>query len=196
MSFGERVGPTHMARLTAYTFTTLNGFYKRPGEDISWHTHGEEEARYSVESLAGQSTLLFGRRTYDQMASFWPTPLAAEQFPEVAKGMNRADKIVFSRTPFTPGWEGTRCISGDIIDEVRKLKETAERDMTILGSGSIVSLLADNGLVDGHEIMIDPVALGQGSTLFDGITHTLRFRLTDTRVFASGTVLLSLTPDQ
>jgi dihydrofolate reductase len=195
MSLSQRVSLTDMARLTAYTFTTLNGFYKGPGDDISWHTHGDEEAQYSVDSLAEQGTLLFGRKTYEQMANFWPTPMAAEQYPEVAKGMNRADKIVFSRTPFTPEWEGTRCISGDIVAEVRKLKETADKDMIILGSGSIVSLFADNGLIDGHQIMIDPVAIGQGTPLFDSITHTLRFRLTDSRVFSSGTVLLSLAPE-
>lgn len=184
-----------MARLTAYTFTTLNGFYKGPGEDISWHTHGEEEAQFSVESLADENILLFGRRTYEQMASFWPTPMAAEQFPEVAAGMNRANKIVFSRAAFLAEWAGTRCVSGDIVAEVRKLKETADKDMTILGSGSIISLFADNGLIDSHQIMIDPVAIGRGAPLFEGISHTLRFRLTDSRVFSSGTVLLSLTPD-
>jgi dihydrofolate reductase len=184
-----------MARLTAYTFTTLNGFYKGPGDDYSWHTHGEEEAQYSVDSLAGESTLLFGHKTYDEMAGFWPSPMAAEQFPGVAEGMNKADKIVFSRTPFTPEWEGTRCISGDIVEEVRKLKATAGKDMTILGSGSIVRLFADHGLIDGHEIMIDPVVLGDGATLFAGITRTINFRVTGSRVFGSGTVLLSLTPD-
>jgi dihydrofolate reductase len=184
-----------MAQLTAYTFTTLNGFFKGPGEDISWHTHGEEEAQYSVDSLAGGSTLLFGRRTYEGMAGFWPTPAAAEQFPEVAEGMNRADKIVFSRTPFTPEWEGTRCISGDIVAEVRTLKETSDRDLTILGSGSIVRLFADNGLIDTYEVMIDPVAIGDGATLFGGISGTLRFRVTGSRVFRSGTVLLTLTPE-
>jgi dihydrofolate reductase len=186
--------PSGMAQLTAYTFTTLNGFFKGPGEDISWHTHGEEEAQYSVDSLAGGSTLLFGRRTYEGMVGFWPTPAAAEQFPEVAEGMNRADKIVFSRTPFTPEWEGTRCISGDIVAEVRTLKETSDRDLTILGSGSIVRLFADNGLIDTYEVMIDPVAIGDGATLFAGISGTLRFRVTGSRVFRSGTVLLTLTP--
>lgn len=183
-----------MARLTAYTFLTLNGFYKGPDEDIGWHTHGAEEAEYSVDSLAGGSTLLFGRRTYEQMASFWPSPEAASQFPGVAEGMNKADKIVFSRTPFTPEWQGTRCISGDIVAEVRRLKATAAGDMTILGSGTIVGLLADEGLIDGHEIMIDPVALGEGSTLFQGLTRRLDFHLTNIRVFPSGTILLSLTP--
>jgi len=183
-----------MARLTAFTFTTLNGFYKGPGDDYSWHTHGGEEAEYAADSLAGGGTLLFGHRTYDDMASFWPSPMAAEQFPEVAAGMNRADKIVFSHTPFTPEWDGTRCVSGDIVEEVRKLKASADDDMAILGSGSIVGLFADHGLIDSHQIMIDPVVIGDGATLFAGITRTIGFQVTDSRVFASGTVLLSLTP--
>lgn len=182
-----------MACLTTYTFTTLNGFYKGPDEDISWHAHGHEEAQYSVDSLAEGNILLFGRRTYEQMAAFWPTKQAAEQFPQVADGMNRAEKIVFSRTPFAPAWERTRCISGDVVAEVRSMKQ-AGGDMTVLGSGSIVRLLADHGLVDQYEIMVDPVAIGRGSSLFDGIERKLELQLVDHRVFESGTVLLRFTP--
>ncbi|MEW5959613.1 MAG: dihydrofolate reductase, partial [Chloroflexota bacterium] len=79
-----------MRKLTAYNFLTLNGFFKGPNEDTNWHTHGEEEAKYSEESLAQDNILLFGRKTYEMMASFWPTPQAKELFPKVAAGMNKA----------------------------------------------------------------------------------------------------------
>lgn len=183
-----------MGRLSAYTFTTINGFFKGPDDDTSWHTHGEDEARYSVDSLQGGSTLVFGRKTYDMMAGFWPTPAAAEQFPEVASGMNRADKVVLTRTAFEPLWEGTRCITGDLAEEVRKLKATADNDLTILGSGSIVSQLSDDRLIDDYQVMIDPVAIGEGTPLFAGITGKLDLKLVDSRVFPSGIVLLTLTP--
>ena len=79
-----------MASLRAFTFVTINGFTKGPDEDISWHRHGEEEEQYSVESLAEDPILVFGRVTYDHMAAFWPTSAATEQFPEVARAMNAA----------------------------------------------------------------------------------------------------------
>jgi dihydrofolate reductase len=68
-----------MGILRAYNFLTLNGFFRGPQEDISWHTHGGEEEQYSVESLQGGGMLLFGRKTYDMMAGFWPTPVVARR---------------------------------------------------------------------------------------------------------------------
>lgn len=162
--------PPCMGLLKAYVFVTMNGLYKGVDDDISWHQHGPEETAYSVASLAERDVLLFGRRTYEHMASFWPTAGAAQQLPEVADGMNRADRIVFSRQRFTPGWDGTRCVTGDVSSEVRRLKQ-ADRDMTILGSGSIVSLLAERGLVDQLQIMSIPspsAGAGRSSTASRG----------------------------
>jgi dihydrofolate reductase len=180
-----------MRTLNAYNFLTLNGFFKGPHEDISWHTHGGDEEQYSVESLQGGGILLFGRKTYDMMASFWPTPVAAEQFPEVAAGMNRAEKIVFSKKAFTPRWDNTRVITGDIVSEVRSLKSTPGENMTILGSGSIISLFTEHGLIDEYQFMIDPVAIPDGTPVFAGITTKLDLELTDSKVFESGVVLVS-----
>ena len=151
-----------MRKVTAYNFISLNGFFKGLNEDISWHQHREEEAKYSEESLAADNILLFGRKTYEMMASFWPTPMAAELFPKVAEGMNRAEKIVFSNTITDALWTGTQIVSGNIIEYVRKLKSTRGKNMTILGSGTIISLLTDHGLIDGYQFMVDPLALPEG----------------------------------
>lgn len=183
-----------MRTLTAYNFITLNGFFKGPQEDISWHTHGGEEEQYSVQSLQGDSMLLFGRNTYDMMAGFWPTPAAAAQSPEVAAGMNRAEKIVFSRQSFTPQWANTRLIGGDIVREVRALKATPGKNMTILGSGSIITLFSEYGLIDEYQFMIDPVAIPDGTPVFAGITTKLALELTASRRFESGVMLVSYRP--
>jgi dihydrofolate reductase len=183
-----------MRTLSAYNFLTLNGFFRGPQEDISWHAHGGEEEQYSVESLQGEGILLLGRKTYDMMASFWPTPAAATQFPEVAAGMNRAEKIVFSKKPFASRWENTRVITGDIVDEVRALKATPGKNMTILGSGSIIGLFTEHGLIDEYQFMIDPVAIPDGTPVFAGITKNLELELIGSRVFKSGVVLLSYRP--
>lgn len=185
-----------MSKLTAYTFTTLNGYYKAPNEDISWHTHGAEEGEYAAAGAQSDSILLFGRVTYQMMASFWPTPQALETMPEVAKGMNASEKIVFSRTLTQADWQNTRLIKNNIIEEIRKLKQTSGKDMTILGSGSIVTQFAEHGLIDEYQIMIDPVALGNGTPLFQGITHPLTLTLTNTKIFKSGVVLLCYQPKE
>lgn len=87
-----------MRKLTAFIFTTLNGFYKGEKNDISWHGHGKEESEFSEEMLKQNNILLFGRKTYENMLAFWPTPAAKEHFPEVARGMNSVEKIVFSNS--------------------------------------------------------------------------------------------------
>jgi dihydrofolate reductase len=183
-----------MRKVTAFNFITLNGFYKGMDEDISWHRHGSQEAKFSEQSLERDNILLFGRKTYETMVAFWPTPMAKELFPKVAEGMNKAEKIVFSRTMNKADWNNTRVVSGNIVDEIKVLKRTARKDMTILGSGSIIVQLAEEGLIDDYEILVDPVAIGVGTPIFEGITRKLDLKLMKTRVFKSGTVLLCFRP--
>jgi dihydrofolate reductase len=183
-----------MRKLSMYNFLTLNGFYKGANDDISWHTHGGEEAEYSEKGAQSQSILLFGRKTYEMMYSFWPTPQAYENMPVVADGMNKSQKIVVSNTLDKAEWNNTTILKGNLVEEIKKLKQQPGNDITILGSGSIITQLADAGLIDNYQIMIDPVAIGEGTSIFSGISHNLNLKLTDTRVFKSGVVLLCYEP--
>ncbi len=183
-----------MRKLSAFTFITLNGFYKDAANDISFHQHGQEEGEFSAESLRSGNTLLFGRTTYEMMHSFWPSPMAYQSFPVVAEGMNNAEKIVFSRTLQTAEWNNTRLLKNNIVKEIRNLKETQGKDMTILGSGSIVRLFSDARLIDEYQILLDPIALGKGSSLFKGLKNTLSLQLKQTRTFKSGAILLCYQP--
>lgn len=183
-----------MGKLNTFTFISLDGYYKGLNEDISWHRHGAEEGAFSAESLQVGNTLLFGRRTYELMVSFWPTPMAAEQFPAVAEGMNRAEKIVFSRTLNEARWNNTRFVAGNLVEEVQRLKERPGVNLTLLGSGSILTQLARAGLVDEYAVMVDPVVLGAGTPLFEGLGQKLELELTGNRVFGSGVVLLNYKP--
>lgn len=183
-----------MRKVTTFTFVSLDGHFAGPGGDLSWHRHGEEENEYAAEGLGSGSTLLFGRVTYELMAGYWPTPMALANDPAVAKGMNAAEKIVFSRTLKTVEWSNTRLVTGDPGAEIRRLKQLHGQDMTLLGSGSILAQLADQGLVDEYQVMVDPVVLGAGKTLFQGIRHRLDLKLTSTRTFRNGNVLLCYAP--
>ncbi len=183
-----------MSKLGAFTFVTLDGYFKGPNGDISWHKHGAEENDYAAEGLQSGSTLLFGRVTYEMMASYWPTPMAMENDPVVAEGMNNADKIVFSRTLKKVEWNNTMLVKGNIVEEVKKLKQMHGNDMTLLGSGSILAQFAEHGLIDEYQIMVDPIALGNGTPIFKGIKRKLELKLTETRAFKSGVVLLCYQP--
>jgi dihydrofolate reductase len=185
-----------MSKINSYTFITLNGFYKGDHEDISWHRHGEEEGEHAKEGLAGNGILLFGRKTYEMMSSYWPTPGAMQSAPEVAKGMNNAEKIVFSRTVKEASWNNTRVISDNIVEEMKRLKHTGSKDMTVLGSGSILTLFAQNNLIDEYQFMIDPVILGEGATILKSITKNLILKLTRSKVYKSGVILACYEPIQ
>lgn len=179
-----------MRKISVFNFLTLNGFYKGVNEDISWHRHGGDENKYAEEGAQSESILLFGRKTYEMMAAYWPTPIALEQNKLVAEGINRSEKIVFSTTLQTANWENTRIISKNGMEEVAALKNTSGKDMTVLGSGSLVTQLTDAGLIDEYQFMIDPVALGTGTPIFQHINKKLDLELVSSRAFPSGVVLL------
>jgi dihydrofolate reductase len=182
----------HMRKINSFTFITLNGFYKGTNEDTSWHKHGGEASKYSEKSSQSGNILLFGKKTYEMMYSFWPTPMAAELYPVVAKNMNEGHKIVFSNSMKEVKWKNTSILSGDIIEQIKKLKLTEGNDMTILGSGSIISQFSNAGLIDEYTIMIDPIALDKGTSFLSGIKNKLDLKLKTTSVFKDdGIVLLT-----
>jgi dihydrofolate reductase len=137
-----------------------------------------------------EQALLLGRITYEMMASFWPTPQASQMMPIVADGMNRAPKIVFSRTLATAFWNNTRLLKGDLAAEMRKLKNEPGPSMVILGSGMIVSQLTQVNLIDEYQIVVHPIVLGTGRTMFEGVNSKLRWKLTKSQAFSNGNVLL------
>jgi dihydrofolate reductase len=82
-------------------------------------------------------------------------------------------------------------VKGDIAAAVRRMKAESGPDMTILGSGSIVKQLAETGLIDGYQLVVHPVVLGAGRTMFDGLAKPLSLTRTDSRAFPGGKVVLS-----
>ena len=186
-----------MQRLISFTQVTLDGYFTGRNGDLSWAHEGPQDAEWNAfvaENASGGGQLLFGRITYELMVSYWPTPAARENDPVVAEGMNRLPKVVFSRTLDKASWSNTRLVKGDLATEVRRLKREPGEGMAILGSGSIVSQLAQAGLIDEYQIVVKPVALGQGRALFEGLKQKLSLKLTKTRTFTNGNVLLSYEP--
>ena len=186
-----------MQRLIAFTQMTLDGYFTGRNGDLSWAHEGQQDAEWDAfvaENASGGGQLLFGRITYELMASYWPTPAALANDPIVAEGMNHLPKVVFSRTLDKVSWNNTRLVKGDPATAVRKMKHEPGAGMVILGSGSIVSQLAQAGLIDEYQIVVKPVALGEGRTMFDGLKQKLTLRLTKTRAFTNGNVLLSYEP--
>jgi len=184
-----------MRRLVVFNHVSLDGYFVDAHGDMSWAHAGDAEWNTFVEENAsGGGELLFGRITYELMASYWPTPLALQNDPVVAERMNDLPKVVFSRTMDRPAWSNTKLVKGDIAAEVQKLKNEPGPDMVIFGSGNIISQLAQAGLIDEYQIVVNPIILGAGRTMFEGIAEKLPLKLTKTRTFGNGNVLLCYEP--
>jgi dihydrofolate reductase len=184
-----------MRRIIVFNMVTLDGFFVDSKGDMSWARKNDAEWNAFVSGNAsGSGVLLFGRITYELMASYWPTPMAFQNSPTVAKGMNEMPKVVFSRTLEKASWSNTKLVKGDLAAEVRKMKEESGPDMVILGSGSIVSQLAQQNLIDEYQIALNPTVLGKGRTMFEGVKEKLNLKLTKTRAFGNGNVFLCYEP--
>ena len=92
-------------------------------------------------------------------------------------------------------WSNTKLVKGDLASEIRKMKQEAEPDMVILGSGSIVSQLAQENLIDEYQIALCPIVLGKGRTLFEGVERKLNLKLTKSHTFSNGSVFLCYEPE-
>jgi dihydrofolate reductase len=182
-----------MRKVMVYNQITLDGYFTDPKGDMSWaheNTNDAEWQEYVSGNAGGGGTLLFGRITYQMMESFWPTPQAAQQMPEVAAGMNRHKKVVFSKTLDKVTWQNTTLIKTDPVEAVRKMKQESGEDMVIMGSGTIISQLASAGLIDSYQFVLCPLALGKGRTMFDGVPKRVNMKHTSTRTFKNGRVVL------
>jgi dihydrofolate reductase len=184
-------------RLISFMSVSVDGHFADAQGDMRWAHNAAPDPEWDAfvaGNASGGGTLVFGRITYEMMASFWPTPHAMKMNAVVAERMNAGEKIVFSRTLETAAWSNTTLVKGEMIAEMRKIKAGNGPGMAILGSGSVVKQLAEAGLIDEFQIVVVPVALGAGRTLFAGIQKRLGLKLLKTRPFKNGNVLLCYEP--
>ena len=183
-----------MRKLFAFNMVTLDGYFEGPNQDISWHNVDDEFNQFAIEQTSTVDTILFGRRTYEVMASYWPTEAAINDDPAVAGLMNSLSKIVFSRTLQKAEWNNTRLIKDNIEEEIRNLKGQLGKDIAVFGSAELLSTLIHMDLIDEHRIMVNPVILGSGNPLFKNIDDRRKLQFVNIKTFRSGNVLLYYQP--
>ncbi|HUJ27948.1 MAG TPA: dihydrofolate reductase family protein [Myxococcales bacterium] len=185
-----------MRRLIVFNQVTVDGYFASRSGDMGWAHQTKPDAemqKFIGDNASGGGELLFGRVTYEMMQAFWPTPAAMQQMPEVAGPMNARQKIVVSRTLQEPSWQNTRLLRGELVAAVRELKASPGPEVAILGSGSVVAQLAGARLIDEYQVLILPVAIGAGRTMFEGAPK-LDLRLTRSRTFGNGCAFLVYEP--
>ncbi len=182
-----------MRKLFAFNMVTLDGFFEGPNGEIDWHNADNQEFNdFAIEQMSSMDTILFGRRTYQLMASFWPSEIAVQSDPIIADLMNRFSKVVFSRTLETVDWNNTRLIRENAGQEIRNMKMQPGKDLAIFGSANLISTILDE--IDEHRVMVNPILLGGGTPLFKNTSGRTSLVLVNERVFQSGNVLLTYRP--
>ena len=187
-----------MRTISVFQQVSVDGFFTTNDGDSSW-THGggdEEFNKFTEENARGGGALMFGRKTFEMMASFWPTPEAAKQFPVVARQMNELPKYVFSKSLDRVTWSNSTILKQDPATAVRALKRENGPPITIMGSGTIVSALARAGLVDEYQFVVIPLVLGGGRSMFEGNDRRANITLVTSRAFKNGKVFLSYKCEQ
>lgn len=183
-----------MRKIFTFLVATVDGYYEGPNQELEWPNVDEEFNEFSLMQLDEVDTLLFGRVTYELMASYWPTPAAKDDDPRVAAKMNEIPKLVVSRTLDKADWHNTRLIRDDVAGELSKIKRQAGKDIAIFGSSVLTVGLLQYGLVDELRIMVNPIILGAGKSLFTTADQRVGLTLLETTPFKSGNVLLRYKP--
>lgn len=185
-----------MRKISVFNHVTVDGFFAGPQGEIDWFKlikKDEEYEKYTREGSKSAGGLMFGHTTYEMMKSYWPTPEAIKNQPSMADVVNNTWKLVFSKTLQSveegPHWKNIKLFHDINPKEIVKLKEWAGKDITILGSGTIVQQLANLGLIDEYQLVIVPVILGAGKYLFKDVKK-MNLKLLEARTFKNGIVFL------
>lgn len=155
-----------------------------------------ESHRHSTASIAGADALIFGRKTYELMEAAWKPPGMLDQMSEWAKpfgeAIDPAKKYVVSNTLEQVDWNA-EILRGDLEERVRELKAEPGKGLFVGGTHLAMSL-AELGLIDEYEFIIQPRLAGRGPTLFAGLSEIVDLELTGHEQFASGTMVLKYVP--
>jgi dihydrofolate reductase len=183
-----------MRKLLSFMVVTVDGYYEGPNGEFDWPNVDEEFNEFGISQLNDIDTLLFGRVTYEGMASYWPAPEAVEGDPVVAERMNSISKVVFSKTLAEATWQNTELVGSDAGKAVAELKQGEGKALALFGSPKLTVSLLEQRLVDELRVMVHPILLGAGKSLFVELHDRVPLRLGTTTVFSSGNVMLQYFP--
>jgi dihydrofolate reductase len=183
-----------MRKVILFNMVTLDGFFADSNGAIDWHTVDDEFHAFAIQQLDEVNTILFGRVTYQLMAGYWPTEAGIKSDPVIAAQMNQTPKVVFSTTLATADWANSRLVKQNAAEEVARLKQQPGKNMILLGSAKLAAILTQHALIDEYRLMVNPIVLGSGHPLFQGVQARLPMKLLNTRAFRSGNVLLAYQP--
>jgi dihydrofolate reductase len=183
-----------MRKIVVFMHTSLDGFVAGPNGEMDWINVGEEIFDYAGGRTNESDTALYGRVTYQMMEAYWPTaadqPGATKHDKEHSAWYNKVLKVVLSKTMKGTDLPNTKIISKNLSNEIRSLKQQNGKNILIFGSPTAVHSLMKENFIDEYWLFINPVLLGEGIPLFNGIDERKKLKLIENKVFSSGVVCL------
>jgi dihydrofolate reductase len=177
-----------MRKVILSMMVSIDGYIEATDPKYNWHNWNEEMADYMMDFFKMLDTFIYGRKAYEDMIAYWPS-----LDDEFAKVMNRTPKLVFSKTLETVTWNA-RLIKENAAEAVMKEKEKAGKDMALFAGADIADFFINNDLIDEYRLIINPVLLGGGKTLFKERSKMKDLKLRETIPFKCGNVLLIYEP--
>ena len=190
----EHRGGRPIRTVASFIFISLDGFHEGPDGELDWPNVDAEFHAFAARQLDEADAIGFGRATYEHMAAFWPTDQAMANDPHMTSRMNDKEKLVFSRTLTDAEWSGSTVVRGEAVEHVAELKAAPGGELLVIGSAHLTADLARAGLLDELRIMIFPIVLGRGRSLFEDLGSRLKLELLRVRRFDSGNLLLTYRP--
>jgi dihydrofolate reductase len=182
-----------MRKIIVFENYSLDGFIAGPEGELHWTVRDDEVTQMSQEGEQSKDLFLFGRKTYEMMAGFWPTPAGQAANPVFAEILTTTPKIVISSTLNNPGWKNTTVVNEISREKILRVKQEPGKNIMIFGSISVVQQLAGMKLIDEYQLLVNPVVLGKGKPLFPE-DQKQSMKLLSTRTFKSGIVMLTYAP--
>ncbi len=179
-----------MRKIVAGLFISLDGVTESP-QDWNGPFFNDEMGQAVGDAMASSDTLLLGRRTFEEFAAFWPTADKSDPFADF---INNTPKVVVSNTLGEVDWQPTTVIRGDVVSQIRDLKEQPGKNIGMTGSPTLIRSLVKEGLLDELSLMVHPLVLGSGKRLFDDVAEQVPLTLVNSQTFKTGVVNLTYGP--
>ncbi|MFQ6395134.1 dihydrofolate reductase family protein [Nocardia sp. KC 131] len=180
-----------MGSVTLWMQMSLDGFAEGPDHEIHWPMVDEELCESFLDELRAADLFIYGRKTYEMMASFWPTadgdPAISEFYVDFARCWKQTPKLVLSRSLPSAGWN-TRIVRTGIVEEITALREQQDCDMVLFGGAETASAFMRNELIDEYRLFVHPLVLGGGVPLFPAPAAMADLQLVDVMTFESAVV--------
>ena len=178
---------------------SLDGYTEGSDKELDWHFVDEEYESYSNELLRSIDAILLGRKTYELFSAYWP---GAESHPdttanpvrlESAQLLNRLPKHVITTTLKQVDWQNSHIIHEDVINAIARLKAQPGRNIALFGSSQLAAFLSEHQLIDEYRVIINPIILGEGVSLFNTQRIRMYLHLVGMKKFRSGVIALTYT---